>query len=129
MILTSGKVVGNQGAQWKEVRDRRVQGKEKQAGDVAKTGQEIVPVDSQEGIVPQQVQTTNKFAVLEVENSEDACNNQLLVRDDSAVQIDVSKPKDPEIKKNAEPVNMWELQRQKMGTKIIHQEPGKASIP
>ncbi|XP_019241772.1 PREDICTED: uncharacterized protein LOC109221779 [Nicotiana attenuata] len=108
MILSSGKVVGNQGAQWKEVKKRRVQGKEKQIGDVTTNGKTMVPVDQQKGgitgkeeinkrsvqaMVPadkkrDQMQTDNKFAILEVEESDDNANNQLaLVETMNAVPV------------------------------------------
>lgn len=45
MILTSGKVVGNIGKQWKEVRDNRVENKSKQDGVQEMTGKEIIPVE------------------------------------------------------------------------------------
>lgn len=75
MILSSGKAVSNVGAQWKEVRDNRVQGKEKQLGEQDKTGQEIVPIDN----AAQQVQTINQFALLEVQQSDVNENNQLVL--------------------------------------------------
>lgn len=78
MILSSCKVVGNVGARWKEVRDR-VQSKEKQAGVMAKIGQEIVPVEKLPSMVPKQVQTANKFALLEFDNSDSNENNKLVL--------------------------------------------------
>lgn len=47
MILSSGKVIGNLGEQWKEVRDNRVKNGAKQAEIRGQTGKEIVPVDPQ----------------------------------------------------------------------------------
>lgn len=67
------------------MRDNRVQGKEKQATVMANTEQEIVTVEKQAAMEAQQVQTTNKFAILEVENSDVNENNQIvLVEDNSA---------------------------------------------
>lgn len=82
MTLSSGKVLGNNVPQWKEVRDRRNQGKEK----VAKPGQQIVPAgnkknggQSSSGKDISTTGTTNKFAVLEMENSEENAVKQLAV--------------------------------------------------
>lgn len=61
MVLTSGKVCGNVGAQWKEVRDKCVQHKGNETIEHEQTGKEIVPVDKNVG---QDIQTTNMFVVL-----------------------------------------------------------------
>lgn len=82
MVLISGKVVGNLGEHWKEVRDSRVQTKAKQNLEKENTGQEIVLVD---GTV-QQMQTTNKFAILEEEEGEKNENNQLMLIEESNEQ-------------------------------------------
>lgn len=60
MILSSAKVVGNVGEQWKEICDNRVKKTVQQEKIQANAGKEIVPVDV--------VQSTNKFASL-MENS------------------------------------------------------------
>lgn len=78
----SGKVVGNVGEQWKEVRVNHVQNKVKQSQEQEKTGKKIVPID---GAV-QQVQTANKFAILEVEEGEKNKNNQLVLIEESNEQ-------------------------------------------
>lgn len=83
MILTSGKVVGNIRAQWKEVRDKCVQDKGNEFVKHEQTGKEIVSVDKSVG---QEVQTTNKFVVLEVEDGEINENNQLALVEDNSVQ-------------------------------------------
>ncbi|XP_019246470.1 PREDICTED: uncharacterized protein DDB_G0290685-like [Nicotiana attenuata] len=93
-ILSSGRIVGNVGAQWKEVGDKRVQGKGKQVEEVTKTGQEIVPGEKQNIGVPRQVQTNNKFDVLEIDNSEDNTNNQLALVEEQTDQTNMPKPKD-----------------------------------
>lgn len=92
MILSSGKVVGNVGEQWKEVRDNRVKNGARQGETQGATGKEIVPVDqgvvqqlSVENVVSQQVQITNKFAVLEVEDDEQENNNELALVAQSTV--------------------------------------------
>lgn len=73
MILSSGKVVGNVGPQWKEVRDNRGHNKGKQAEGNGTAGTQLVPID----IVAKQVQTnnkkvqvTNQFTVLGIEEGE-----------------------------------------------------------
>lgn len=53
MILSNGKVVGDVGAQCKEVRDNRGNAKEKVPEGVTKTGQQIVLVEQQNSMVPQ----------------------------------------------------------------------------
>ncbi|XP_070017818.1 uncharacterized protein [Nicotiana sylvestris] len=84
MILTSGKVVGNVGPQWKEVRDNRGLNKGKQTEGSNKEGKEMVPVNNTP--VTKQIQTTNQFAVLEIENGETNEGNQLAVVEESPVQ-------------------------------------------
>lgn len=76
MILTGRNVVGNVGAQWKKVRDNRVQNKGKQSD-------ENVAIDKD---VTQQVQTTNEFAILEVEDGEVNESNQLVLGEETDVQ-------------------------------------------
>ncbi|OIT08929.1 hypothetical protein A4A49_62796, partial [Nicotiana attenuata] len=61
----NGKVVGNVGSQ------------SKQNMEGTNTGKEIVPVENDNTVGTQQMQTKNKFEVLEVENSEDNTNKQL----------------------------------------------------
>lgn len=95
MILISGKVVENVGAQWKEVRDNRVQGKDKQTKEHVKTRKKIVPVDK----VAQQVQTMNKFVVLDVEQSDINENNQLVMVEERSVQKIGVTTKSPGIEK------------------------------
>nr|XP_016495963.1 PREDICTED: probable serine/threonine-protein kinase tsuA [Nicotiana tabacum] len=82
MILTSRRVVGNVGEQWKEVRDNRIKNTGKQDDLQNKTGKEIVPIDDG----AQKVQTTNKFAALEVEEGEKERNNQLSLVEITATQ-------------------------------------------
>lgn len=82
MVLTSGKVVANIGAQWKEIKDNRVQNKGKQSNEHVTTGNEIIIVDKD---AAQQVQTANKFVVLEVEDGEINETNHLALVEESAV--------------------------------------------
>lgn len=81
-ILSSGKVVGNIGEQWKEVRDNRVENGAKQVDINEKTRKEIVPLDN---VTSQQVQVTKKLVVLEVEEREKEDNNQLVLVEKSIV--------------------------------------------
>lgn len=83
MILTSGKVLGNVGAQWKELSDKRGHNKGNESVKHKQTGKEIVPVDKFTG---QEVQTANKFAILEVEDCEINENNQLALVEDNSIQ-------------------------------------------
>ncbi|XP_016484601.1 uncharacterized protein LOC107805125 [Nicotiana tabacum] len=97
MILTSEKVVGNVGEQWKEVRDNRVKNRAKQSQEQEKTCKVIVPVD---GTV-QQVQTTNNFAILEIEEGDKEDNNQLVLVEIS--NVDRSHKVSPRVTKNGTP--------------------------
>lgn len=83
MILSSGKVVGNIGGQWKEVRDIRLKNTGKQDDVQIKPGKEIVPAN---GLVSQKVHVLNKFAALEVEEGEQEENNQLALVEKSVDQ-------------------------------------------
>lgn len=82
MIPTSGRVVGNAGQQWKEVRDNRIENTGKQDDLQNKTGKEIVSVDDG----TQKVQKTNKFASLEVEEGEKERNSQLVMVETTITQ-------------------------------------------
>lgn len=82
MILTSGKVVGKPNEQWKEVKGNRVKTVGKQDAVQAKTEKEIVLVDKG---VAKQVQTSNKYTALEVEEGEKDGNNQLALVGDTIV--------------------------------------------
>ncbi|XP_070013760.1 uncharacterized protein [Nicotiana sylvestris] len=77
MVLTSGKVVGNIGPQWKEVHDNRGLNKGKQIDGNTAQGKEMVRVNN--AAVEKQIQSTNKFALLEIENGELNEDNQLAV--------------------------------------------------
>lgn len=63
MVLSSGKVVGNVGPQWKKFRDNRGKNNDKQTDANVTTRKEIIAVDK---AAAQQDQITNTFAVLEV---------------------------------------------------------------
>ncbi|XP_070050233.1 uncharacterized protein [Nicotiana tomentosiformis] len=72
MILTSEKVAGNVGEQWKEVRDNR--GTNKNNKTQVHNNVALVEVEEDQ---TNKVQTRNKFAVLEKEQSDINENNQL----------------------------------------------------
>lgn len=87
MILSSGKVIGNVGEQWKEVQDNRNKNK---AGVTSEgnqiTGKELVPVTngdngqiqtSKEAVPVVKMQTSNKFVVLEVDDGDTNESNQI----------------------------------------------------
>lgn len=84
MILSSGKVFGKIGDQWKEERDNRVKNITTHNATQGATGQEIVPVNlgareqaPTEKVAAQQIQVANKFVVLEVEDGVNEDNNEL----------------------------------------------------
>lgn len=98
MILTSGKIVGNVGEQWKGVRDSRLKNTGKQDEVQPKTGKEIIPVNEEASqrvqsvkpntgkeLIPgnkggvEQVQVSNKYAVLEVEEGERDTGYELVI--------------------------------------------------
>lgn len=73
MIISSGKVVGKDGEQWKEVRDNRVKNAKQDEVQVG-IGKKIVLTNN---VVVQQVQTNNKFAILELEEGQKEADDQL----------------------------------------------------
>lgn len=86
MILSSGKIVenilGKGKEQWKEIRDNNAK-KGNTAGQTV-TGSEIVTVEIEkeehlpvENMATQKVETTNQFAILEVEEGQQDANNEL----------------------------------------------------
>lgn len=68
-----------------------------------KTGREIVPVEKQTALVAQQVQIANKFAILEVDNSEANENNQLLLVEENLGQRVSSNAKESRTLNHAAP--------------------------
>lgn len=73
-ILSSGNVMGNPVEQWKEVKDNRVKAVNNKKGGQSGTGKELVIADK--GNMTQ-VQTTNQFELLEVDDGENDADNQL----------------------------------------------------
>ncbi|XP_070037367.1 uncharacterized protein [Nicotiana tomentosiformis] len=84
-ILSSGKVVGNIGEQWKEVRDNRIKNDTKQTEDQRKTGRQILEVDRSgretDASNKKLIQVANKYAALEMKESDLAENNQQLLKE------------------------------------------------
>lgn len=95
-ILTSGKFVGNVGEQWREVRDNRVKNNTKQEYNQGKTGNKIVPVEQG---VRQHVETTNKFAALEVIEGDKEENNQLAIVE----EVTAHRNPDPTVQRISNP--------------------------
>ncbi|XP_070022141.1 uncharacterized protein [Nicotiana sylvestris] len=96
MILSSGKVVGNPSAQWKEVRDNRGKAKEKVNEGGTKNGKEMVPVKTNATVTMnnQQVQITNKFVALGDDESNEVHGKELAIIEEvqEISHVDVASP-------------------------------------